>query len=43
MHLMEPHVSRPQKVKLVGDKVSNNQNFVVEVNEINVTPHAALA
>ena len=42
MHLMEPHVNRPQKVMLVGVKVSNKHDFVVEISDINVTPHAAL-
>jgi len=43
MHLMEPHVNRLLKVMLVGVKVSNKQDFVVKISEINVTPHAALA
>ena len=40
-HLVEPHADRAQKVTLAGDKGYDTQDFVMEMREVNVTPHVA--
>jgi len=41
LHLVKPHAERPRKVTLGGDRGFDTQDFVVELREINVTPHVA--
>jgi transposase len=39
--MVEPHADRPQAITLGGDKGYDAADFVMELREINVTPHIA--
>ena len=41
VHLIEPHAERPGRVTVGGDKGYDTEDFIVEMREINVTPHVA--
>ena len=39
--MIEPHADRPHPITLGGDKGYDAADFVMELREINVTPHVA--
>ena len=41
LDMVEPHADRPQAITLGGDKGYDAADFVMELREINVTPHIA--
>lgn len=41
LDMIAPHADRPQPVTLGGDKGCDTADFVMELREINVTPHIA--
>lgn len=41
LDMIEPHADRPQAITLGGDKGFDAADFVMELREINVTPHIA--
>jgi transposase len=41
VHLIEPHAERADRVTVGGDKGYDAEDFIVEMREINVTPHVA--
>jgi len=42
VHLIEPHADRAGCVTVGGDKGYDAEDFIIEMREINVTPHVAL-
>ena len=41
LHMIEPCADRPRAITLGGDKNFDTKDFVMELREINVTPHVA--
>jgi transposase len=41
LHMIEPHVDRPGRITLGGDKGFDSADFVNELRSMNVTPHVA--
>jgi hypothetical protein len=41
LDMIEPHADRPHAITLGGDKGFDSADFVMELREINVTPHVA--
>jgi len=41
LDMIEPHADRPHAITLGGDKNFDTKDFVMELREINVTPHVA--
>jgi len=41
LHMIEPRADRPHAITLGGDKNFDTKDFVMELREINVTPHVA--
>jgi transposase len=41
LEMIEPHADKPNRVTLGGDKGYDTADFVMELREINVTPHIA--
>ena len=41
VHLIEPHAERAGRVTVGGDKGYDAEDFIIEMREINVTPHVA--
>ena len=41
LHMIEPYADRPLPITLAGDKGFDAADFVMELREINVTPHVA--